>query len=42
MVPKSQLSPIPGYLGGTGNAARIITNAASHGYRFTSFPKVWW
>lgn len=27
-VSKSQLSPIPGYLGGTGNAARIITNGA--------------
>ena len=28
MVPRSQLSAIPGYMGGTGNVARIITNAA--------------
>ncbi|WP_407321901.1 RHS repeat-associated core domain-containing protein [Tenacibaculum maritimum] len=29
LVPKSQISPIPGYMGGTGNVGRIITNAAS-------------
>ncbi|SOU86467.1 membrane hypothetical protein [Tenacibaculum dicentrarchi] len=28
MVPRSQLSPIPGYMGGTGNVGRIITNTS--------------
>jgi len=28
-VPKSLLSPLPGYLGGVGNAARIVTNGAA-------------
>ncbi len=43
-VPKSQVGPIPGYMGGTGNPGRIVTGGAPLDLKGTKpvFNKNWW